>query len=113
MLRIQRATQENWGLALVRCTGSKAHLRKLAAVTGRLTALKSKGPSPTEEALYAKFGLSFIEPELREGYNEVKQAAQGDASGTQTVRDICGELHAHSTSSDGSNSIEQNGRRGA
>ena len=71
MLRIQRATQENWGLALVRCTGSKAHLRKLAAVTGRLTALKSKGPSPTEEALYAKFGLSFIEPELREGYNEV------------------------------------------
>ena len=61
----------------MRCTGSKAHLRKLAAVTGTLAALKSKGPFPTEEALYAKFGLSFIEPELREGYDEVKQAAQG------------------------------------
>jgi len=107
ILRIHAASQENWGLALVLCTGSKAHLRKLAAVTGNPTALKSNGPFPTEEALYAKFGLSFIEPELREGYDEVKQAAQGTLPVLVTVKDIRGELHAHSTSSDGSNSIEQ------
>ena len=81
--------------------------RKLAAVTGSMTTLESKGPFPTEEALYAKFGLSFIEPELREGYREVKQAAQGMLPVLVTTKDICGELHAHSTSSDGANSIEQ------
>jgi DNA polymerase (family 10) len=107
ILRIHTASQENWGLALVCCTGSKAHLRKLAAVTGSLTALKSKSPFPMEDALYAKFGLSFIEPELREGYEEVKQAAQGTLPVLVTVNDIRGELHAHSTSSDGSNTIEQ------
>ncbi len=107
ILRIHTASRENWGLALVRYTGSEAHLRKLAAVTGSMTTLESKGPFPTEEALYAKFGLSFIEPELREGYREVKQAAQGMLPVLVTTKDICGELHAHSTSSDGSNSIEQ------
>jgi len=107
ILRIHRAFQENWGLALIRCTGSKGHLRKLAAITGRLGTLKSKGPFPTEEALYAKFGMSFIEPELREGYNEVGEAAQGTLPVLITVKDIRGELHAHLTSSDGSNSIGQ------
>jgi len=107
VLRIHTASKENWGLALVLCTGSKAHLRKLAAVTGSLTPVESKGPFNTEEALYAEFGLSFIEPELREGYNEVKQAAQGTLPVLVTVKDIRGELHTHTTSSDGSNSIEQ------
>jgi DNA polymerase (family X) len=77
LLRIQAASQENWGLELVRCTGSKAHLRKLAAVTGSVTALKSEGTFPTEKGLYGKFGLAFIEPELREGHDEVKRAIQG------------------------------------
>jgi DNA polymerase (family X) len=107
VLRIHTASREDWGLALVLCTGSKAHLQKLAAVTGSVTGLKSKGPFATEEALYAEFGLSFIEPELREGYEEIKQAARGTLPVLVTANDICGELHAHSTSSDGSNSIEQ------
>jgi DNA polymerase (family 10) len=106
-LRVDAATRKNWGLSLVRCTGSQAHLRKLAAVTGSLSALEAKGPFPTEEALYSKFGLSFIEPELREGYDEVKRAAQGNLPVLVTITDFCGELHAHSTSSDGSDSIEQ------
>ena len=46
-------------------------------------------------------GLSFIEPELREGYNEIAAAAQGTLPVLITVKDIRGELHAHSTSSDG------------
>jgi DNA polymerase (family 10) len=106
-LRIHTASPENWGAALVLCTGSKTHLRKLAAVKGRMATLESKGPFPTEEALYANFGLSFIEPELREGYEEVKQAARKTLPVLVTIKDIRGELHAHSTSSDGSNSIEQ------
>ena len=51
-LRVDAASSKNWGLSLVRCTGSQAHLRKLAAVTGSLPALEAKGPFPTEQALY-------------------------------------------------------------
>jgi DNA polymerase (family 10) len=106
-LQVDAAPRKNWGLSLLRCTGSKPHLRKLAAVTGSVSVLESKGPFPTEQALYSKFGLSFIEPELREGYDEVKRAAQGNLPVLVTVKDLCGELHAHSTSSDGADSIEQ------
>jgi DNA polymerase (family 10) len=106
-LRIDLATKENWGLSLIRSTGSKAHLRKLAGVTGDLESLQSKGPFPTEKHLYRKFGLSFIAPELREGHDEVSLAAQGALPVLVTAKDICGDLHAHSTSSDGAHSIEQ------
>ena len=57
--------------------------------------------------MYGKFGLAFIEPELREGHDEVDRAAQGTLPVLVTAKDIRGELHAHSTSSDGSHSIEQ------
>lgn len=106
-LRIKLASAKDWGLALIDCTGSQAHLRKLTAVTGSLKSLKAKGPFPTESAFYRSFGLAFIEPELREGYDEVERAAQGTLPVLITAKDIRGELHAHSISSDGSHSIEQ------
>jgi DNA polymerase (family X) len=106
-LRIHAVDKVNWGLALVQCTGSEGHMRKLAAVTSSPATLKSKGPFPTEKVLYRQFDLSFIEPELREGYDEVERAAQGTLPVLVTVKDIRGELHAHSSSSDGSDSIEQ------
>jgi DNA polymerase (family 10) len=106
-LRIDLATKENWGLSLIRSTGSKAHLSKLASVTGDLESLRSKGPFPAEKHLYREFGLSFIAPELREGHDEVSLAAQDALPVLVTAKDICGDLHAHSTSSDGANSIEQ------
>jgi DNA polymerase (family X) len=106
-LRIYNAPKRNWGLSLVQHTGSEAHLRKLSAVTGSLTILKSKSSFASEEAFYTKFGLSFIEPELREGYDEVRRAAADTLPILVTANDIRGELHSHSTSSDGSHSIEQ------
>ena len=107
LLRIDRATKENWGLSLIKCTGSKAHLRKLTAVTGGWESVRSAGPFASETDFYAKFNLSFIEPELREGHDEVERAQRGTLPDLVTVKDIRGELHAHSTSSDGSHSIEQ------
>lgn len=106
-LRIDRVTKENWGLSSIRCTGSKRHLRKLARVTGPLGSLESKGPFPTEKHFYREFGLSFIPPELREGNEEVSLAAQDGLPSLVTAKDICGDLHAHSASSDGVNSVEQ------
>src|SRR5205823_14042777 len=107
LLRIQLATKKDWGVSLIDCTGSKQHLQKLVAVTGSLKTLKSEGSFPTETAVYRKFGLAFTEPELREGHDEVTQAAQGAFPVLVTIKDIRGELHAHTTSSDGSHSIEQ------
>jgi DNA polymerase (family X) len=106
-LRVHVASEKNWGNALIFGTGSKAHLRKLSTVTGSLTRLKSNGPFLTESALYGEFGLSFIEPELREGHDELERAAQGTLPVLVSSKDIRGEFHSHSTSSDGSHSIEQ------
>src|SRR5207248_2354874 len=99
LLRVQLAGKSNWGLSLIEQTGSKAHLRKLTGVTGTLKSLKAQGSYPTEAALYKKFGLAFIEPELREGHDEVERAMHGTLPLLVTVDDIRGELHAHSTSS--------------
>jgi DNA polymerase (family X) len=107
LLRIDRATEENWGLSLIKCTGSKAHLRKLSAFTRGWDAVREAGPFVSETGFYTKFNLSFIEPELREGHDEVERAQHGTLPDLVTMTDIRGELHAHSTSSDGSNSIEQ------
>jgi DNA polymerase (family 10) len=73
-------------------------------VTGAFRGLKTS--YPTEESLYSKFGLEYIEPELREGYDEVERAAKNALPRLVTAKDIKGDLHAHSTSSDGSDSIE-------
>jgi DNA polymerase (family 10) len=106
-LRLRRAKASNWGLCMIAETGSEAHLRKLEAVTGRLTTARDKSPFPTEGAFYSAFGMSYIEPELREGHDEIARARQGTLPKLVTVAGIRGELHAHSTSSDGVHSIDQ------
>jgi DNA polymerase (family 10) len=105
LLRIQNAGKNDWGLKMIACTGSKAHLGKLTAVTGDFRGL-AETSFPSEQAFYRKFGLQFIEPELREGYDEVALSAQKALPALVTEKDIIGDLHAHSTSSDGSDSIE-------
>jgi DNA polymerase (family 10) len=104
-LRLQLATAEDWGFHMIACTGSRAHLRKLAAHTGPLGKLRAEN-FPTETAFYSKFGLSFIEPELREGRDEVRQAQSGRLPVLVTRGDIRGDLHAHTMASDGRDSIE-------
>jgi DNA polymerase (family 10) len=104
-LRITRSTPRLWGLRLIEGTGSPAHLEKLEAVTGRLSSLE--GPFPSETVFYQTFGLSHIEPELREGHDEIDRARRGDMPVLVTASDIRGDLHAHSTSSDGVHSIAQ------
>jgi DNA polymerase (family 10) len=108
LLRVQLAGKDDWGLHMVACTGSKAHLKKLSgAVAGGLRTLKSgAAPLRTETALYRRLGLKYIEPEIREGHDEVDRAAQGTLPALVTAKQICGELHAHSTASDGSDSID-------
>lgn len=110
LLRVRVASQDEWGVTVVACTGSKAHLKRLAAVIGPIKRLTAQGSWPTEESVYEKFGLAFIEPELREGHDEVHLAKAGSLPSLVSIADVRGELHAHSTSSDGTHSIEQMAR---
>ena len=105
LLRLQLAKSKDWGFHLTICTGSKAYLKKLAAVTGPLREWKDAGFA-SEKSLYRRFGLQYIEPELREGRDEVERAKARTLPRLVTAEDIRGELHAHSLSSDGVDSID-------
>jgi DNA polymerase (family 10) len=107
LLRLRAAWNAQWGLSLMVCTGSKAHLRKLARRVGGIKRLAERGPWLKETSLYREFGLSFIPPELREGRDEVELAAKGRLPLLVEIDDVRGELHAHTTASDGSHSIPQ------
>jgi DNA polymerase (family 10) len=61
-----------------------------AAVAGR-----------TEEEVYAAVGLPWIPPEIREGGDEIARAERGDLPDLVTLADIRGDLHMHTTATDG------------
>jgi DNA polymerase (family X) len=60
-----------------------------------------------EEEVYALLGLDYIEPELRENRGELEAAASHTLPGLITVADLRGDLHCHTTASDGTASIEE------
>ena len=61
----------------------------------------------TEEEVYERLGLPYIEPELREGNGEIAAAAEGELPELVELGDIRGDLHCHTTLSDGRNSLEE------
>jgi DNA polymerase (family 10) len=114
-----------WGTALQYFTGNQAHnvkLRELARKQGFSLSEYSLTPAPSaegnapdvgelffaeEEAVYHALGLPFIEPELREDRGEIEAALAGQLPNLLSSHDIRGELHCHSTWSDGRASIEE------
>ena len=61
----------------------------------------------TEAELYRKLGLAYVEPELREDRGEIAAAEAGKLPKLIELTDIRGELHSHTTASDGVATIEQ------
>lgn len=107
--------EKEYGAALLYFIGSKEHnveLRKLALKKGwtlneyGLTTLKGNKwiAGRTQEEIYQKLGLRFIEPELRENKGEIDAARQGKLPKLITAKDIRGVFHNHTTWSDGNNS---------
>jgi DNA polymerase (family 10) len=112
--------KENFGAALLYFTGSKEHnvaLRGLANKVGytlneyALSTLKGERriAGRTEEEIYAKLKLDYIEPELRENTGEIEAAGQHKLPKLIVLDDIRGDLQMHTTASDGRNSIEEMG----
>ncbi len=110
--------KESYGAALLYFTGSKEHnvtLRGRANKMGytlneyALATLKEERPvaRATEEEIYAKLGLDYIAPELRENTGEIEAAAEHRLPRLIELDDMRGALQMHTTASDGKNSIEE------
>jgi DNA polymerase (family X) len=61
----------------------------------------------TEEEVYELLGMRWIPPELREDRGELRAAREGALPELVTVDDLRGDLHSHTTASDGRNTIEE------
>jgi DNA polymerase (family 10) len=106
----------SFGAALLYSTGGKAHnirLRRIAQDLGLL--LNEYGlfrdqkmiASRTEEELYKALSLPWIARELREDRGEIEAAAAGHLPRLITRGDLRGDLHSHSTYTDGRATIEE------
>jgi DNA polymerase (family 10) len=112
--------KKSFGAALLYFTGSKEHnvvLRGRAKDMGwtlneyALTTLKGGNfvAGKSEEEIYSKLKLDYIEPELRENTGEIEAAEKHTLPKLVTLHDIRGDLQMHTTASDGRNSIEEMG----
>lgn len=125
---------ENFGAAMMYFTGSKDHNVKLRGraqgmgltlnewglyeldeydKAGKKTAEAPAAEpvaSKTEADVYARLGLPFIEPEMRESRGEIEAGLAGKIPSLVTRADIRGDLHSHTTASDGAASIEEMAR---
>ena len=107
--------EKSFGAALLYFTGSKdfnIRLRQIAIRKGlKLNEYGLyKGQKficgRTEGEMFKALGLRYVEPELREDTGEIELAQKGKLPGLLDLEDIKGDLHAHSSWSDGLNSIE-------
>jgi DNA polymerase (family 10) len=107
-----------FGNLLQHFTGSAAHnvqLREAAVARGFSVSehgiVETESGETTlcesEEAVYEQLGYAYIEPELREGRGELKAAREGKLPQLVSVADIRGDLHSHTTLSDGRNTLEE------
>ncbi|MDQ2631948.1 MAG: DNA polymerase/3'-5' exonuclease PolX [Actinomycetota bacterium] len=109
-----------FGNLLQHFTGSQAHnvqLREEAVARGLSVSEhgiteKSEGGDKTttcatEAEVYERLGYEYVEPELREGRGELKAAREGKLPKLVEIADVKGDLHSHTTLSDGRNSVEE------
>jgi DNA polymerase (family 10) len=109
---------ESYGNLLQHFTGSKHHnlaLRERAVKDGlsvseySITVVETgeELTYPDEAEVYKRLGYEFIPPELRENAGELEAARQGSLPTLVELSDIKGDLHSHTTYSDGRESLEQ------
>ena len=107
---------ESRGAAMQYFTGSKAHninVRDRAVQLGfKLNEYglfrvddDSRVAGETEEGIYRALGMDWIEPELRENRGEVEAARAGTLPTVITLADLRGDLHMHTTETDGKDDL--------
>jgi len=105
-----------YGAALCYFTGSKAHniaLRRLAQEHGlKLNEYgvfrgQERIAGDSEESVYRALGLPWIAPELREDRGEIAAARAGRLPHLVQLGDLGGDLHAHTTATDGHHTLQE------
>ena len=109
------ATPQQRGAAMLWHTGSRRHNDQLSTRAARFGFRFSNGAlvhptrasvdAASEPIVYRHLGLPFIPPELREGTDEIPAAERGELPALVADMHIRGDLHMHSTWSDGRDSI--------
>jgi len=110
--------QVSYGAALFYFTGSREHniaVRKLGVKRGlkinEYGVFKGKKEKRiagrTEEEVYKQVKLPYIEPELRENRGEIEAARNGKLPRLITLKDIRGDLHVHTSETDGRYSLDE------
>jgi DNA polymerase (family 10) len=108
--------QESYGAALHYFTGSKAHniaIRQLGVKKGLkineygVFQGNDRVAGATEAEVFRMVDLPYVEPELRENRGEVEAAQAGRLPQLITLEDIKGDLHAHTKTTDGRNTLEE------
>ncbi|MDQ3102697.1 MAG: DNA polymerase/3'-5' exonuclease PolX [Actinomycetota bacterium] len=112
---------EEFGNLLQHFTGSKEHnvkLRERAVRMGMSVSehgiaeieddeVRKVTKCASEDEVYGQLGLAYIEPELRQGGDEIALAEKDALPDLVALDDIRGDLHCHTTLSDGKNTLEQ------
>jgi len=107
---------EAYGAALLYFTGSKAHnieLRKIAQEHGYklneygLFKGTRRVAGKTEEEIYAKLGLDWMPPELREARGEIALARAHGLPHLVELKDVRGDLQMHTSATDGQASFDE------
>jgi len=114
-LTVHVSSKDRYGITLLLATGSAEHVEALRIVAeSKGCTLDENGlhnknrilAAKTEEDIYEDLGLPFIPPELRETGAEVQVALEHKLPELVTGKDIRGVLHAHTTGSDGADTLE-------
>ncbi|MGW1744255.1 DNA polymerase/3'-5' exonuclease PolX [Streptomyces sp. NPDC002092] len=109
---------DSWGAALQYFTGSKAHnIRTRELAVHQKLKLSEYGlfdvesgkkiVSETEEEVYARLGLPWIPPTLREDRGEIEAGLRGELPDLVTEADLRGDLHSHTDLTDGLAPLEE------
>jgi DNA polymerase (family X) len=114
-VRVHLTDPRHYGAALLHATGSPDHVEALRALAGEkgfklddlgLRKGRQLVAAKTEEDIYAKLGLQFVPPELREGNDEIEHARKKALPKLVADEDIRGILHAHTDATDGVETLE-------
>jgi DNA polymerase (family 10) len=115
---VRALPRETYGAAMQYFTGSKEHnvaVRTRAVKMGfKLSEYglfraenDARVAGETEEEVYKALGLAWIPPELRENLGEIEAAAEGRIPNLVELKDIRGDIHMHTTETDGRASLEE------
>ena len=115
-INVRILPKKSYGSALQYFTGSKEHniaTRRVAISKGLklseygLFRGKKMIAGTSEEEVYKKLGMGWMEPELREDQGEIEASLKGRLPKIIDYKDIKGDLHCHSNWDGGANSIQE------